>query len=119
MVKFEESPRLFSVIFGEGIVNDAIAIILFETVKKLLESGEGIIFNYSFNLTWFLEFTYITPVKMIAQFLLLAFISICIGLVIAVAGCLMFKHMRFLSEKPSCEILITFLLAYSSYIFSF
>jgi len=29
MVKFEESPRLFSVIFGEGIVNDAIAIILF------------------------------------------------------------------------------------------
>lgn len=51
MVKFEESPRLFSVIFGEGIVNDAIAIILFETVKKLLESNE--------------EFTYSTPFKMI------------------------------------------------------
>ena len=29
MVKYEESPRLFSCIFGEGIVNDAIAIILF------------------------------------------------------------------------------------------
>lgn len=41
MVKYEESPRLFSCIFGEGIVNDAIAIILFQTVKKLLESNEG------------------------------------------------------------------------------
>ena len=29
MIKYEESPRLFSVIFGEGIVNDAVAIILF------------------------------------------------------------------------------------------
>ena len=41
MVKYEESPRLFSIIFGEGIVNDAIAIILFDAVNDLLQSGEG------------------------------------------------------------------------------
>jgi len=29
MIKFKQSPTLFSIIFGEGIVNDAIAIILF------------------------------------------------------------------------------------------
>ena len=29
MIKYDESPRLFSIIFGEGIVNDAVAIIIF------------------------------------------------------------------------------------------
>ena len=32
IVKYEEQPKLFSIIFGEGIVNDAIALILFQTV---------------------------------------------------------------------------------------
>ena len=32
MVKYEEQPTLFSLLFGEGIVNDAVAIILFNTV---------------------------------------------------------------------------------------
>lgn len=44
--------------------------------------------------------------------------SIVVGLVFGVIGCLMFKHMRFLSESPSSEILITFLLAYSTYLIS-
>lgn len=29
IVKFDEQPKLFSIIFGEGIVNDAVALILF------------------------------------------------------------------------------------------
>ena len=29
IVKYEEQPKLFSIIFGEGIVNDAVALILF------------------------------------------------------------------------------------------
>jgi NhaP-type Na+/H+ or K+/H+ antiporter len=29
IVKYEEQPMLFSMIFGEGIVNDAVALILF------------------------------------------------------------------------------------------
>ena len=29
IVKYEEQPMLFSIIFGEGIVNDAVALILF------------------------------------------------------------------------------------------
>lgn len=32
IVKEEEQPKLFSLIFGEGIFNDAISIILFQTV---------------------------------------------------------------------------------------
>jgi sodium/hydrogen exchanger 8 len=32
IVKYDEQPKLFSVIFGEGIVNDAVCIILFNSV---------------------------------------------------------------------------------------
>jgi sodium/hydrogen exchanger-like protein 6/7/sodium/hydrogen exchanger 8 len=32
LIKPAEHPKLFSVIFGEGMVNDAVAIILFKVV---------------------------------------------------------------------------------------
>jgi NhaP-type Na+/H+ or K+/H+ antiporter len=35
IVKEDESPQLFSILFGEGIVNDAIAIILFKSVQQI------------------------------------------------------------------------------------
>jgi NhaP-type Na+/H+ or K+/H+ antiporter len=38
IVKYEEQPKLFSIIFGEGIVNDAVALILFKTVSDLKDS---------------------------------------------------------------------------------
>jgi NhaP-type Na+/H+ or K+/H+ antiporter len=31
-VKYEDQPKLFSVLFGEGVTNDAVSIILFNTV---------------------------------------------------------------------------------------
>ena len=41
MVKYEEQPTLFSLLFGEGIVNDAVAIILFNTVLKFFFADGG------------------------------------------------------------------------------
>ncbi len=35
IIKYEEQPKLFSLVFGEGIVNDAVAIILFNTVQNV------------------------------------------------------------------------------------
>ena len=32
IVKYDEQPDLFSCIFGEGVVNDAVSIILFNAV---------------------------------------------------------------------------------------
>ena len=34
LIKPKEQPKLFSLVFGEGIVNDAVSIILFNTVVK-------------------------------------------------------------------------------------
>jgi NhaP-type Na+/H+ or K+/H+ antiporter len=36
IIKYEEQPKLFSLVFGEGIVNDAVAIILFNTVSNAI-----------------------------------------------------------------------------------
>jgi len=104
MIKFDQSPTLFSIIFGEGIVNDAIAIILFQTVDGLLSSGEEIY--------WY------TPFLVFLSFVQLIVFSILIGLVMGIIGALLFKHFRFMKNSPSSEILITFLLAYSSYLIS-
>jgi len=34
IIKYEEQPKLFSLVFGEGITNDAVCIILFNTVME-------------------------------------------------------------------------------------
>ena len=46
MVKYEEQPTLFSLLFGEGIVNDAVAIILFNTVLKFFYAEENTGFTW-------------------------------------------------------------------------
>ena len=39
IIKYDEQPKLFSLIFGEGITNDAISIILFNTVCNAIKDG--------------------------------------------------------------------------------
>ena len=35
MINYTEQPKLFSLLFGEGVVNDAVSIIIFNAVLKL------------------------------------------------------------------------------------
>lgn len=39
MIKPSKYPKLFSIIFGEGMVNDAVAIILFKVVGDIFNNG--------------------------------------------------------------------------------
>jgi len=39
MIKPNKYPKLFSIIFGEGMVNDAVAIILFKVVGDIFDNG--------------------------------------------------------------------------------
>lgn len=34
LISYEKEPNLYSIVFGEGITNDAVSIILFNTVKR-------------------------------------------------------------------------------------
>ena len=39
-IKEDQMPKLFSILFGEGVVNDAVCIVIYDIIKKFSESGE-------------------------------------------------------------------------------
>jgi NhaP-type Na+/H+ or K+/H+ antiporter len=79
IVKYDKQPKLFSLIFGEGITNDAVSIILFNTVHSIVHTE---------------EFTYYTSLKIVGNFLYLSFFSILVGVIFGVISSLTFKNVR-------------------------
>lgn len=58
LIDFQKEPKLFSMVFGEGITNDAVSIILFNTVFKYTGSNEKFSTQTVFKVI--LEFTKLT-----------------------------------------------------------
>jgi len=85
-------------------VNDAVAIILFNTVLKFFFSGEAT------------EITWTAPFSILGDFLLLGFASIAIGLVYGIIASVMFKNMRSLTTSATVECLVIFIIAYMAYV---
>ena len=104
MVKYEEQPTLFSLLFGEGIVNDAVAIILFNTVSKFFyaESNDG--------------FSWKSPFMILYDFCMLGICSISIGLAYGLLASILFKQMRSLTQSSALECLMIFCVAYMAYV---
>lgn len=47
LISSDKYPKLFSVVFGEGLLNDAVAIILFHSVSTIAgDSGTKLILKY-------------------------------------------------------------------------
>ena len=92
-------------IFGEGIVNDAVAIILFNTINGFVAKDgkpeEG--------------FYWYTPFRILGDFLLLGIGSILIGLAFGLIASLIFKHMRFLTVSAIKETLLILCFGYLAY----
>lgn len=90
IVDYDAQPKLYSCIFGEGVFNDIVSIVLFNTVEQLQ--------SQSFNAS--------TPFLILAEFLSLGIVSISIGVFFGFSTCLMFKHFRFLSVSVVNETFI-------------
>lgn len=101
IVKYDQQPKLFSLIFGEGITNDAVCIILFNTVYEYAGPKS--------------EFTASTPFKVLGGFLLLGFCSIMIGIFFGVLSAFVLKKFRFLTINPVIEVNLVFVFGYLSY----
>ena len=101
IIKYEEQPKLFSLVFGEGITNDAVCIILFNTVMEY--SGPNS------------EFTSSTPFKIVGSFVSLSFFSILTGILTGIACSIVTKNFRFLTVKPVVECTLIFCFGYLSY----
>lgn len=39
-IKEDSDPKLFPILFGEGVVNDAVCIVLYQIIKSFLDSGQ-------------------------------------------------------------------------------
>ncbi|PHH76960.1 hypothetical protein CDD82_3734 [Ophiocordyceps australis] len=101
---YKVDPKLYTIIFGESILNDAIAIVIFETAQKY-NKGEVA----SYGLISFFEGTGI--------FLLVFFGSLLIGVIVGVGTALLLKF-TYLRRLPKIESCLIVLISYATYFFS-
>ena len=102
----DKEPKLFAILFGEGVVNDAVCIVLYRILREFTLSGN--------------EFTSSTPLMMFSKFLSLAFYSFVIGLLMGCICAYMLKY--FLTKQIKLnrtqEISIILFFSFISYTFS-
>ncbi|KAL4472441.1 hypothetical protein ABPG74_018390 [Tetrahymena malaccensis] len=101
MVNHHAFPTLFHVIFGEGIMNDATSLILFESFESLIE--------HESNFSWG------TIPNVLIIFIVSLTLSVLSGVFFGVLCTLILKHLRFINQTVIHEILIIFMCSYSGY----
>lgn len=99
IVDYEQQPKLFSCVFGEGVFNDIVSIILYNTVKGMLTK----------------EMTAYTPIIILGEFIMLAVISLGVGLIFGFLTSFAFKHLSFLRQNPIIETFLMFAFSMISY----
>ncbi|RVX68121.1 hypothetical protein B0A52_08262 [Exophiala mesophila] len=102
---YKVEPKLYTVIFGESILNDAIAIVLFETAQRYKDgSSAG-------------NLGIVSLFEAVGIFLLVFFTSLLIGVVVGVGTALVLKY-TLIRRFPKLESCLVILIAYASYFFS-
>ncbi|RAL05592.1 bifunctional K:H/Na:H antiporter NHX1 [Aspergillus ibericus CBS 121593] len=101
---YKVEPKLYTVIFGESILNDAIAIVLFETAQKYADSDAG-------------SLTFLNLFEAIGVFLLVFFGSMMVGIIVGIMTALGLKYTH-VRRQPKIESCLIVLIAYASYFFS-
>lgn len=98
---YKVDPKLYTIIFGESLLNDAVCIVMFETAQKF--SGEAVHIGSLF--------------KGIGIFLMTFTISLLIGSIMGILTALVLKH-SYVRRFPQIESCLVLLFAYASYFFS-
>jgi solute carrier family 9 (sodium/hydrogen exchanger), member 6/7 len=102
---YKVDPKLYTVIFGESILNDAIAIVLFETAQGYREGIHSGTVGF------------LSIIEGIGTFLAVFFGSLLIGVVVGIATALGLKY-TYVRRYPKIESCLIVLIAYASYFFS-
>jgi len=101
LVKYKEYPKIFSILLGEGLWNDAVAVVLSQSAEKLVSKHQS----------WTLE----TIGLMIGNFFFLSMVSALIGFAGGVISGLMTKHFRFMTRNSVHETFLLATIAFLSY----
>ncbi len=98
---YKVDPKLYTIIFGESLLNDAICIVMFETCQQF--HGKHATLSSVF--------------EGISLFLVTFTVSTLIGLIMGVLIALVLKHSH-IRRYPQIETCLVLLFAYESYFFS-
>ena len=104
---YKVDPKLYTVIFGESILNDAIAIVLFQTAQKYIPNGEAAKPGEG-------TLTIVSLFEAIGIFLLVFVGSLIIGVAIGILTTLGLKF-TYVRRFPKIESCLVILIAYASY----
>ena len=99
LVKYKDYPKIFSILLGEGLWNDAVAVVLAQSAEELVESHQ----NYTAQ----------TVGLMVINFIKLTVVSAIIGFIFGALSGLMTKYFRFITRNSVHE---TFLLATTAFL---
>ena len=87
---------------GEGITNDAVGIIIFNTVMTYAIPGA--------------TYNWAAVLKIIGVFIILCTVSTLIGFLVGLFGAYIFKVFRNLTSNPTVETVLVFSMGYISYL---
>jgi NhaP-type Na+/H+ or K+/H+ antiporter len=100
-IKEENEPKLFTILFGEGIFNDAVSIVLYKIITDYTNLKK--------------EFTSSTPLYMFGSFLKLFSLSLILGVFMGIICTLFLKKMKYFKLHRVQEISIIIFFAFFSY----
>lgn len=96
----EETPLLYSLVFGEGVVNDATSVVLFNAITK-------------FDLS---HFNTLTALQFAANFLSLFLFSTFLGVLVGLLCSFTIRTLYFGRNSTDREVSLMILMAYLSYV---
>ncbi|XP_062230752.1 sodium/hydrogen exchanger 1-like [Phragmites australis] len=98
----DETPLLYSLVFGEGVVNDATSVVLFNAIENI-DIG---------------HFDALVLLNFIGKFLYLFFTSTVLGVAAGLLSAYIIKKLCFARHSTDREVAIMMLMAYLSYMLS-
>ena len=101
LVKYKEYPKIFSILLGEGLWNDAVAVVLAQSAEKLVSKHQ----TYDAQAIGII----------IGNFFYLSLVSALIGLVGGLLSGLITKHFRFLTRNSVHETFLLGTIAFITY----
>ena len=107
-------PTLYALIFGESILNDAIAIVLFNTFKNLIPNLDPETNRPLEGDASQAQFTFIKFMGAIASFLWISIGSTVVGFLVAFVCSFITRHVSF-KNYPAYEVTLIILFAWLSY----